>query len=148
MSAGDVPPGLSGPSLVPSFVRFVNRTGRRVDVIWLDYNGTRVKYKSLEPAQVFDVDTFVNHPWIFRDSLTHDRLVVRHREVFLPPEPGRAGPGGERTRRIVPITLPVYSLKENCFQEIRKRIAPPDAICKTEIPTALQQEFLQFLQQR
>lgn len=117
-----------------------------MDLIWLDYNGIRVKYTSLDPAEMYDVDTFVNHPWIFRDSLTHDRLAVLHREVFLPPGPSRTD--GEQPRRLVPITLPVYSLKENCFQELRKCITLPEAICKTEIPTALQQEYLAFLQQR
>ena len=42
-------PAKSGPSSVPSFLRFINRTPRLVDVIWLNYDGIRIRYKTLPP---------------------------------------------------------------------------------------------------
>lgn len=56
----------AGKSVISSFVRFVNRTQRHVDIVWLNYEGARVRYKTLQPEQFVDVNTFVGHPWIFR----------------------------------------------------------------------------------
>ena len=47
-----------------AFVRFFNASPRNVDVIWINFNGGRVKYKTLEPKQFFDVNTYVAHPWV------------------------------------------------------------------------------------
>ena len=63
----------SEPSTHHSFVRFCNRTLRRADVIWFNYTGQGVKYKTLLPTQTVDVNTFVGHPWMFRDHDTGDR---------------------------------------------------------------------------
>lgn len=38
-----------------SFVRFCNATERKVDVIWINYEGARVRYKTLEPKEFVDV---------------------------------------------------------------------------------------------
>ena len=56
----------SGPSRRPAFVRFVNRSSRNVDLIWLGYQHVGVRYKTMPPASHVDVNTFVGHPWIFR----------------------------------------------------------------------------------
>jgi von Hippel-Lindau disease tumor supressor len=41
-----------------------------VNILWLNYEGERVRYKTLQPNQFVDVNTFVGHPWIFRDADT------------------------------------------------------------------------------
>ncbi len=89
--------------MVQSFVRFVNRTIRQVDVVWLNYEGIGVHYRSLTPNQWVDVNTYVGHPWIFRDSETGDKLVVQLQEVFEPPHWNAQNPP---TRKIFNITIP------------------------------------------
>lgn len=74
----------SQPSRRLTFVRFENATLRKVDVIWINFEGGRVKYKTLEPKQFFDVNTYVKHPWLFQDALTHEPLVVKSKPVFQP----------------------------------------------------------------
>lgn len=44
-----------------SFVRFCNATERKVDVIWINYEGARVRYKTLEPKEFVDVFSIYNH---------------------------------------------------------------------------------------
>jgi len=129
-----------------AYIRFLNTTNRRVDVIWINYEGVRVKYKTLEPTEHFDVTSFVNHPWIFRDAETHTKLVVssNSREVFDCPEPvyvklkeGLVKP----TRSIVTITLPLFPLREIALQSIQRTISNPADIYKLEMPASLQKEL-------
>lgn len=74
----------SQPSRALSFIRFKNVTQRIVDVIWINYEGARVKYKTLQPEEFFDVNTYVAHPWIFLDALSHERLNANSRHLYEP----------------------------------------------------------------
>lgn len=67
-----------------AYVKFINRTQQIVDLFWLDYTGTRVKYGTLQPGGQYAVDTFVTHPWIFRDAETGYPLRADGQEVFYP----------------------------------------------------------------
>jgi len=129
-----------------AYIRFINMTKRLVDVIWINYEGVRVKYKTLQPTEYFDVTSFVNHPWIFRDAETHTKLVVSSQEVFDVPEPvylrlqnGRV----QATRAIVAITLPLYSLHECALQAVQKLIREPSHVESLEIPYSLKKELLE-----
>ena len=96
----------SKKTLTRSFVRFLNRTVRHVDVVWLNFEGGHVKYRTLKPDEFVDINTYVDHPWIFRDNQSGDKLIVTHlnTDVYMPvgwmPEDGRP------TRRLVLITIP------------------------------------------
>jgi von Hippel-Lindau disease tumor supressor len=95
----------AGRSLIYSFVRFINKTLRRVDIVWLNYEGARVKYKTIQPEQFVDVNTFVGHPWIFRDADSGDRLVVHLHEIFQPLGWSSAD-GWPPQRKVVNISIP------------------------------------------
>ena len=96
----------SGPSMVHSFVRFLNCTARRVDVVWLNHGGVGIKYRALGPNQWVDVNTYVGHPWIFRDSATGDKLVVQLKEVFEPSSWKNDDENAVPQRKTFNITIP------------------------------------------
>lgn len=112
------------------YIRFLNKTGRHVDIYWLDFEGLPVKYYTLSPDRVCDIDTFSNHPWTFEDSHTRDALAVYGQQVFFPPkwstvlrrEFPNAPPNIPPHRIIVMITIPVYDLREKCLQVVRDNV--------------------------
>ncbi|OWF36284.1 von Hippel-Lindau disease tumor suppressor-like [Mizuhopecten yessoensis] len=130
----------SGRSSVTSFVRFVNRTHRFVDTVWLNYEGARVKYKTLQPGQFVDVNTFVGHPWIFRDSDTGDHMVVQLREVFEMTTGWTPTDGVPPWRKVINITIPVFTLKDRSLQVIRSFVNR-DRINELDLPQTLKEEI-------
>jgi von Hippel-Lindau disease tumor supressor len=129
-----------------SFIRFINNTDRVVDVIWINFEGQHVKYKTLPPSAFFDCNTYVTHPWLFFDSETHDKLVVKSEEVFRP-EPWyvqyQQGEDLPRKpdRTLVYITIPVYTLRERSLQVVRNNLSQPEDAFKLELPSTLQREL-------
>ena len=75
----------SGPSRDRSFLRFCNKSSRTVDVMWVNYEGDEVKYKTLAASEAVDVNTFVGHFWTFQDNSTGEELQVNNQKVFNPP---------------------------------------------------------------
>ena len=69
-----------------SFVSFVSRTRRMVDVFWIDFKGKHVKYATLcNYGDTFPIFTFVSHPWTFKDADSGDQLVHSgNKEVYFP----------------------------------------------------------------
>lgn len=54
------------------FVSFQNHSGSAVSFDWLDYNGQRVNYGTLQPGQSVNQQTFVTHPWRFYTAQGHE----------------------------------------------------------------------------
>uniref|UniRef100_T1J7I0 von Hippel-Lindau disease tumour suppressor beta domain-containing protein n=1 Tax=Strigamia maritima TaxID=126957 RepID=T1J7I0_STRMM len=137
----------SGSDRLKAFVRFLNKTNRDVDVIWLNYEGQR----TLHPEQFLDVNTYVTHPWIFRDSSSRAKLLGSREEIYQPQFWLNTMPMVERSnnaqlkpkRTIVYITLPVYTLKVRCLEVVRKylnKLEDAETLC---IPRTLKAELLQ-----
>lgn len=57
-------------------VRFVNKTTRSVDIIWVDFAGRYIKYSSLQRGQFVDITTYKTHPWAALDSNTKDHMLI------------------------------------------------------------------------
>ena len=149
-----IPELKSRQSLHKSYIRFQNNTNRKVDIIWINYEGHHVKYKTLMPGSYYDVNTFATHPWLFIDSETQDRLVVQSKEVFSP-EPwhlqirhlrrGEIPPRVERTN--VYITIPLYPLRQRCLQVVRNNLSQPEDAFKLELPNSLRNELADMVRE-
>jgi predicted Na+-dependent transporter len=57
-------------------IAFANSSTHTSMVYWLDYNGARVLYSTLEPNMTFKISTYLNHPWVVTDA--EDNCVAVH----------------------------------------------------------------------
>uniref|UniRef100_A0A182SSA9 von Hippel-Lindau disease tumour suppressor beta domain-containing protein n=1 Tax=Anopheles maculatus TaxID=74869 RepID=A0A182SSA9_9DIPT len=115
-------------SEVRSFVLFRNTTGRVVDVFWVNYSSQLIHYTTLQPGAECMVNTYVTHPWVFKDKLCNERMHVRQQPVFLPEPWYRSFSGGGRlNRKEVIIHYPLRTLKENCLSRIVALLAEQQA---------------------
>ncbi len=59
---------ISRNSNVRAQVTFINRSGSYRSVVWVDFQGGRKQYASLNPGQSYTINTFVTHPWVLTDG--------------------------------------------------------------------------------
>ncbi|XP_060691223.1 von Hippel-Lindau disease tumor suppressor [Hemiscyllium ocellatum] len=112
-------------SCEPSYVTFCNCTGRRVKPVWINYRGEPVPYSTMAAQSGRRMTTYFGHPWMFRDAVSDDRLLVNGHEVFVPPA-GQVNEIGQPCYIMVKITIPVYTLKERCLQVVRSLVKRED----------------------
>lgn len=147
----------SGPSRKNCYLRFVNNTLRKVNVVWIDYGGSSKTYGTLEPHRHFDMHTYEGHPWIAEDTVSKKRMMMNSTEVFFPKSSqnqsqGSSGQhrcyvpalsnnelnGQQMKREYVYITLPVFSLLELSAEVIIKSVRNRGDIRSLILPRRLQ----------
>lgn len=79
-----VRPVRSGPSMRACYLRFINNTSRKVNVVCNDYGGYTVNSGTLEPERHFDIHTYEGLPWICEDSALRTRLLLNREKIFYP----------------------------------------------------------------
>jgi von Hippel-Lindau disease tumor supressor len=76
---------LNGDSVSP--VQFQNRTGRNINLIWIDYDGKHRMQVELQKEQFQNFNTYITHPWLAEDTDTKERLLLNFSEIFFPGKP-------------------------------------------------------------
>lgn len=51
-------------SLTSSFLRILNLRDDRIAIYWLDYEGERRRYAVLGPDEIFEINSYLTHPWV------------------------------------------------------------------------------------
>ncbi|XP_032242980.1 von Hippel-Lindau tumor suppressor homolog [Nematostella vectensis] len=148
-SNADSPRSLHCLSVSP--LCFKNRTGRPIELVWLDYNGREVVKGELAISQAVSMNTYVTHPWKARDKQNGRDMLINFRSIYFPVEPevksvqyreGRA----LAVRSEVIITKPVYSLEEYCKQVIYELVSLEN-INRLPLPTPLLSELYNYCEE-
>lgn len=113
-------------SVEKSFVFFVNSTTRSVNLYWMDFNGRQELFQALKPGAGIKINTYVKHPWIFRDKVTGERMHVKNKDVFWP-QVSRIRDAANNAlwisfRKLVAIHLPIRSLRSKCLWAYAEQI--------------------------
>lgn len=58
----------------PAHIIYVNKSGRTVQICWVDYEGSFVKYATLDHGKLFRAKTFVGHPWVAFSEVDSKRM--------------------------------------------------------------------------
>lgn len=52
----------------PAKIRFVNNSGQPVKVSWIDFQGRRQLYATLNNRETYVQETYLDHPWLVTDA--------------------------------------------------------------------------------
>ena len=56
------------PNEIDTKINFINKSGKTIKVYWIDFDGDRKLYHTLDKDDSYEQDTFVNHAWVITDE--------------------------------------------------------------------------------
>lgn len=127
-----------------SFITFENRTNRSVNLYWVNYTSVFIHYKTLLPNELTNVDTYQTHPWIIKDSITGERLLISKSFLYYPPPwfQNLNAITGLIQREKAAITSPMRSLRLNTMWMIIGLVKEPFELEDLDLPKTLIHELL------
>lgn len=146
----------SEPSGEKCFVRFINKTARPVDVIWVDFMGRFVKYTLLKNGEFVDVDTYKRHSWIAVDTVTKDAMLMNGVYRYEPQITQQMRDHLNRYRDRLPmkvrivvyITLPLYSLYFRTLMVVRDLIQSEKDVDRLELAWTVKEQLKLVLKKK
>jgi VHL beta domain len=75
----------STPSSQPVDIKFENKTGGEVNVLWYTFNGGAKNYRTLAPTQSYVQSTYTDHVWKFTNAKGKciSTFVAKHSQTFV-----------------------------------------------------------------
>lgn len=126
----------------PAIIDVRNRTQRKVEVLWINYDSRLVRYRTLDPGALYRIHTFKTHPWVFREYETGLLMHVNHRDILWP---DAATP--ERPAQAVHIHFPLFSMKTVALWKVVENIQRISDIDQLELPSSILAELRQIYRQ-
>ncbi|XP_045176795.2 uncharacterized protein LOC123537222 [Mercenaria mercenaria] len=127
----------------PTFVQFVNSSDRMVYLFWLDYTGKLVRYGCIPPHRVMEMNTYVTHPWVARDTATWYPLLLNGEQIFFPQIERGEQLFHDQNRERVDIHIPVFPLFRRCL-EVVYLYFQKETIAWTNIPKNIKEVLLKM----
>ncbi|XP_075217173.1 von Hippel-Lindau disease tumor suppressor-like [Lycorma delicatula] len=123
------------------FLFFVNKTERHLHIIWLNFIGDPVIYKTLGPNNALPIITYEQHPWVFEDSQTGDRMLGNGQELFYPKQDKKK----PDQPIVILLTYPLISLRQRALQVIRDSIEEIEGLEVSQTPFTLLNDIVEVL---
>lgn len=120
-----------------AYLRFTNRTSRPVDIWWRDFEGIKRHYIRLEAGAFYDVNSFLTHPWEFKDASTNENYAINNQAIFRAPN----HVGGMLYRTNWNISVMVRSLRRTALMALAALLPNPEAATMLGLPLTLAREL-------
>ncbi|XP_017781685.1 PREDICTED: von Hippel-Lindau tumor suppressor homolog [Nicrophorus vespilloides] len=128
------------------YLRFINLTKCTIELVWVNFFGSYIRYKLLRRGEYVDVNTFTTHPWLALEIHTKDRMHICKQYIYMPRptqeimklKSNLREPVVDREKRkICCITTPLYSLRFQSLLILRNYFKTPEEVSALDLPRSV-----------
>lgn len=121
-------------------VRFINGCDKPIQILWVTHTGEYQLYATLRTRQFLDVNTYMRHAWVFKETVTGNRVWANNRLYFYGANDFANVKLEDRARSRFSVVLSkarVEKLEKICINVISRYIKKCTDVKYLEIPTTL-----------